>query len=197
MWVEAMRPLEVAGKNGWAMTDFSVMMVAVDLGDEFSFQLCPDKNRRRVWRRPGQRADPAFTIARHRGPQERVMYLGLIFQQYNAKPRSPLVAMNSYSLLNTSLASQIARSLSNRACLGYDGKADGSTNLEQPALNHVQSDTMTSAVLADPTRALQGTNKGSGPAMEESKNDVGCLEQLLLYADEHYLAGKLPLGHHI
>ncbi|GFU70084.1 15-hydroxyprostaglandin dehydrogenase [Trichonephila clavipes] len=56
---------------------------------------------------------------------------------------------------------------------------------------------MASAVLADPTRALQGTNRGSGPAMEESKNDVGSLEQLLLYADEHYLAGKLPLGDHL
>ncbi|GFU66955.1 uncharacterized protein TNCV_4296071 [Trichonephila clavipes] len=33
--------------------------------------------------------------------------------------------------------------------------------------------------------------------MEESENDVGCLEQLLLYADEHYLAGKLPLGDHL
>ncbi|GFW28740.1 15-hydroxyprostaglandin dehydrogenase [Trichonephila clavipes] len=53
---------------------------------------------------------------------------------------------------------------------------------------------MTSAVLADPTRALQGTNRGSGPVIEESENDVGSLEQLLLYANEHYLAGKLPLG---
>ncbi|GFW18213.1 uncharacterized protein TNCV_4007521 [Trichonephila clavipes] len=76
-------------------------------------------------------------------------------------------------------------------------EADGPTNLEQPTLNHVQSDTMASAVLADPTRALQGTNRGSRPAMEESKNDVGSLEQLLLYADEHYLAGKLPLGDHL
>ncbi|GFW78429.1 uncharacterized protein TNCV_1379751 [Trichonephila clavipes] len=56
---------------------------------------------------------------------------------------------------------------------------------------------MASAVLADPTRALQGTNRGSGPAMEESKNDVGSLEELLLYVDEHYLAGKLPLGDHL
>ncbi|GFY05558.1 hypothetical protein TNCV_4370671 [Trichonephila clavipes] len=31
-WVEAMRPLEDAGKNGWTMADFSVMRVAVDLG---------------------------------------------------------------------------------------------------------------------------------------------------------------------
>ncbi|GFS48543.1 uncharacterized protein TNCV_309741 [Trichonephila clavipes] len=33
--------------------------------------------------------------------------------------------------------------------------------------------------------------------MEESENDVGSLEQLLLYADENYLAGKLPLGDHL
>ncbi|GFT93389.1 uncharacterized protein TNCV_337541 [Trichonephila clavipes] len=44
---------------------------------------------------------------------------------------------------------------------------------------------MASAVLADPTRALQGTNRGSELAMEESENDVGSLEQLLLYTDEH------------
>ncbi|GFU02420.1 hypothetical protein TNCV_1239021 [Trichonephila clavipes] len=25
------------------------------------------------------------------------------------------------------------------------------------------------------------------------ENDLGCLEQLLLYEEEHYLAGKLPL----
>ncbi|GFV73738.1 histone-lysine N-methyltransferase SETMAR [Trichonephila clavipes] len=56
---------------------------------------------------------------------------------------------------------------------------------------------MASAILADPTRALQGTNRGSGPTMEESENVVGSLEQLLLYADEHYLAGKLPLGDHL
>ncbi|GFW83564.1 15-hydroxyprostaglandin dehydrogenase [Trichonephila clavipes] len=69
---------------------------------------------------------------------------------------------------------------------------DEPTNLEQPTLNHVQSETMASAVLADPTRAIQGTNRGSGPAMEESENAVESLEQLLLYTDEHYLAGKLP-----
>ncbi|GFX64984.1 uncharacterized protein TNCV_451221 [Trichonephila clavipes] len=53
---------------------------------------------------------------------------------------------------------------------------------------------MASVILADPTCALQGTNRGSRTAMEEPENDVGSLEQLLLYADEHYLAGKLPLG---
>ncbi|GFX80146.1 uncharacterized protein TNCV_2107921 [Trichonephila clavipes] len=39
---------------------------------------------------------------------------------------------------------------------------------------------MASAVLVDPKRALQGTNRGNGPAMEESEKDVGSLEQLLL-----------------
>ena len=33
--------------------------------------------------------------------------------------------------------------------------------------------------------------------MEESDMDVGSLEQLLLYADEHYLAGKSHLGDHL
>ncbi|GFV89861.1 uncharacterized protein TNCV_4690901 [Trichonephila clavipes] len=33
--------------------------------------------------------------------------------------------------------------------------------------------------------------------MKESEKDVGSIEQLLLYADEHYLAGKLPLGDHL
>ncbi|GFU93250.1 uncharacterized protein TNCV_1859811 [Trichonephila clavipes] len=76
-------------------------------------------------------------------------------------------------------------------------EAYGPTNLEQSTLNHVQSDTMASAVLANPTRDLQGTNRGSGPATEGSENDVESLEQLLLYADEHYFAGKLPLGDHL
>ncbi|GFT36217.1 15-hydroxyprostaglandin dehydrogenase [Trichonephila clavipes] len=65
-------------------------------------------------------------------------------------------------------------------------------NLKQPTLNHAQSDTMQSVVLADLTCALQGTNRGNRSAMEESENDVGSLDQLLLYSDEHYLAGKLP-----
>ncbi|GFW31619.1 uncharacterized protein TNCV_4682921 [Trichonephila clavipes] len=76
-------------------------------------------------------------------------------------------------------------------------EADEPINLEQPTLNHEQSNTISSAVLVDFTRTLQGTNQGSGLAMEESENVVGSLDQLFLYADEHYLAGKLPLGHHL
>ncbi|GFX10784.1 15-hydroxyprostaglandin dehydrogenase [Trichonephila clavipes] len=56
---------------------------------------------------------------------------------------------------------------------------------------------MASAVLGETTPALQGQIGGSGPAMEECENDVGSLRQLLLYVDEHYLAGKLPLGDHL
>ncbi|GFX71844.1 15-hydroxyprostaglandin dehydrogenase, partial [Trichonephila clavipes] len=74
---------------------------------------------------------------------------------------------------------------------------DGPTNLERPTLNNVQNDTMVSAVLSYPTSALQGTNRGRRPAMDESENDVRNFEQLLLYADEQYLAGKLTLGDHL
>ncbi|GFX04580.1 hypothetical protein TNCV_901081 [Trichonephila clavipes] len=34
LWVEVMRPLKDAGKNGWTEADFSVMMVMVDLGPQ-------------------------------------------------------------------------------------------------------------------------------------------------------------------
>ncbi|GFS84094.1 transposable element Tc1 transposase [Trichonephila clavipes] len=46
--------------------------------DEFHFQLCPDNQRRRVWRCPGQRADPAFPIACFTGPQPGVKARGAI-----------------------------------------------------------------------------------------------------------------------
>ncbi|GFX79538.1 uncharacterized protein TNCV_825271 [Trichonephila clavipes] len=101
MWVEEMRPLEDAGKNGWTVADFSVMIVAVDLGTQqirrkvFSvkscFQLCPENHRSCTWRRPGQRADPSFPIARQTGPQQGAMVWGAI--SFEAGPHwSPLEA---------------------------------------------------------------------------------------------------------
>ncbi|GFW57034.1 transposable element Tc1 transposase [Trichonephila clavipes] len=115
--------------SGAWLDQVGIMMI----GDESRFQLCPDDHRRRVWRRPGQRADPAFTIAHHTGPQPGVMvwgatsfdsrtplvtirgtlsaqrfvdhilrtvllpfllqYLGLIFQQDNARPYTVRVVM--------------------------------------------------------------------------------------------------------
>ncbi|GFY11726.1 transposable element Tc1 transposase [Trichonephila clavipes] len=44
--------------------------------NESRFQLCPDDHRRRIWRRPGQRANPAFPIARHTSPQPGVIVWG-------------------------------------------------------------------------------------------------------------------------
>ncbi|GFY20693.1 hypothetical protein TNCV_1119271 [Trichonephila clavipes] len=39
--------------------------------DESRFQLCSDDHRRRVWRRPAQRADPDFTTVCHADPFSR------------------------------------------------------------------------------------------------------------------------------
>ncbi|GFV85288.1 transposable element Tc1 transposase [Trichonephila clavipes] len=59
---------------GWNHADWGCKVFS----DESRFQLCPDDHRRRVWRRPGQRADPAFTIPHHTGPQPGVMVWGAI-----------------------------------------------------------------------------------------------------------------------
>ncbi|GFW05444.1 uncharacterized protein TNCV_3359611 [Trichonephila clavipes] len=61
-----------ASTNGWTVADFSVLI------DESRFQVCPDDHRRRVWRRPGQDADPSFTIARHTNPEPGVMVWGVL-----------------------------------------------------------------------------------------------------------------------
>ncbi|GFY31722.1 HTH_Tnp_Tc3_2 domain-containing protein [Trichonephila clavipes] len=83
--------------------------------DESRFHLRPDEHRRRVWSWPGKRADPAFTIARHTGPQQGIMYPGLIFQQDNAKPHTSRVTMNCLTASQT--LPWPARSLSSRTCL--------------------------------------------------------------------------------
>ncbi|GFV80648.1 transposable element Tc1 transposase [Trichonephila clavipes] len=67
IWVEAMRLLEDAGKNGWTVADFSFMMRRIPL------PTCPDDHRRYVWRSPVQLADPAFTIACQTGLQPGIM----------------------------------------------------------------------------------------------------------------------------
>ncbi|GFW05728.1 uncharacterized protein TNCV_3407941 [Trichonephila clavipes] len=92
-------------------------------GDESRFQPCPDDHRRRVWRRPGQHADPAFTP--HRPSTSPLpLFFSKIMPDHIWHACSYEL---SYSLSNTSLALQIAKFLSNRACLGYDGKATTST----------------------------------------------------------------------
>ncbi|GFX02495.1 HTH_Tnp_Tc3_2 domain-containing protein [Trichonephila clavipes] len=59
---------------------------------ESRFQLCPDDHRGRVWNSPGQRADPAFTIARHTGPQSGVTVRGAI----SFDSRTPLVVIRAH-----------------------------------------------------------------------------------------------------
>ncbi|GFS69230.1 transposable element Tc1 transposase [Trichonephila clavipes] len=144
--------------NGCAIQpDFMLLNVS----DESRFQLCPSDQRRRVWIRHGQHANPAFTNAHNSCPQTEVMIRDAIsFDSWCALVviRGILTAQRfvddilrivllpfllqytlslfsarqcqtmhdkscyelSYSFLNTSLACQIARFLSNRTCLGYD-----------------------------------------------------------------------------
>ncbi|GFY19775.1 uncharacterized protein TNCV_4649451 [Trichonephila clavipes] len=54
-------------RSGVTAPDSSLSTITL-FSDESRFQLCLDDHRRRVWRRPGQRVDPAFPIARHTGP---------------------------------------------------------------------------------------------------------------------------------
>ncbi|GFV53746.1 transposable element Tc1 transposase [Trichonephila clavipes] len=57
--------------------------------DESRFQLGPEDHRRRVWRRPWLRANPAFTITRQTGPQPRVM----VWSASSFDSRTPLVVI--------------------------------------------------------------------------------------------------------
>ncbi|GFV78242.1 transposable element Tc1 transposase [Trichonephila clavipes] len=77
-------PIVGLREGGWANRRIAGHMMFTD---ESCFHLCSDDNRRHVWRRPWQRADHAFTTARHTGPQQGVM-------QDNAKPKTTRFAMN-------------------------------------------------------------------------------------------------------
>ncbi|GFY22052.1 transposable element Tc1 transposase [Trichonephila clavipes] len=62
-------------RSGWNLADWG----HTEFSDESRFQLCPDDHRRRVWRHPRKRVDPASTIARHTGPQPGVVVRCAIF----------------------------------------------------------------------------------------------------------------------
>ncbi|GFV07632.1 transposable element Tc1 transposase [Trichonephila clavipes] len=72
-------------RSGWNHADRGRIVFI----NESRFQLCPDDHRRRVWRSPGQRADPAFTIVRPTGPQPRVIVWGAI----SFDSRTPMVVI--------------------------------------------------------------------------------------------------------
>ncbi|GFY21860.1 transposable element Tc1 transposase [Trichonephila clavipes] len=69
-------------RSGWNHTDWGCTMFS----DKSRFQLCPDNNRRRVWRHQGKRADPAFSIARHTSPQPGV----IVWRAISFDSRTPL-----------------------------------------------------------------------------------------------------------
>ncbi|GFW32247.1 transposable element Tc1 transposase [Trichonephila clavipes] len=76
-------------RDAWSSRSWKVMSSHSWKRDEFRFQLWPDDHRRRVWRRPGQRVDPACTIAGQLGPQAEVMIWGAI----SFDSRAPLVVV--------------------------------------------------------------------------------------------------------
>ncbi|GFV34811.1 HTH_Tnp_Tc3_2 domain-containing protein [Trichonephila clavipes] len=63
----------------WSVTDWG----RVIFSDESRFSLSADDHRTRVWRRTGQRSDPAFIVERHTAISQ-----GAIYQQDNARPHT-------------------------------------------------------------------------------------------------------------
>ncbi|GFW47948.1 transposable element Tcb2 transposase [Trichonephila clavipes] len=58
----------------WSVTDWR----RVIFSDESRFSLCADDHRTRVWRRTGQRSDPAFIVERHTAISQGVTVWGAI-----------------------------------------------------------------------------------------------------------------------
>ncbi|GFU83256.1 transposable element Tc1 transposase [Trichonephila clavipes] len=63
----------------WSVTDWR----RVIFSDESRFSLSADDHRTRVWRRTGQRSDPAFIVEWHTAISQ-----GAIYQQDNARPHT-------------------------------------------------------------------------------------------------------------
>ncbi|GFW05487.1 transposable element Tc1 transposase [Trichonephila clavipes] len=63
----------------WSVTNWR----RVIFSDESRFSLSDDDHRTRVWRRTGQRSDPAFIVERHTAISQ-----GAISQQDNARPHT-------------------------------------------------------------------------------------------------------------
>ncbi|GFW56945.1 HTH_Tnp_Tc3_2 domain-containing protein [Trichonephila clavipes] len=83
-WVDQEDRLIVKSTVTVPDSSLSALRRATLFSDESCFHLCPDDHRRRVWRHPGQRADPAFPIACHTDPQPGVMVWYAIF--FTAEP---------------------------------------------------------------------------------------------------------------
>ncbi|GFT25738.1 HTH_Tnp_Tc3_2 domain-containing protein [Trichonephila clavipes] len=74
-------PLHCRARLQWCLTRLGRNHAdwgRIVFSDESCFQPCPDDHRKRAWRRPGLRADSAFPIACHTGPQQEVIVWGAI-----------------------------------------------------------------------------------------------------------------------
>ncbi|GFV07215.1 transposable element Tc1 transposase, partial [Trichonephila clavipes] len=71
----------------WSVTDWR----RVIFSDESRFSLNADDHRTRVWRRTGQRSDPAFIVERHTAISQ-----GAIYQQDNARPHTARLSNNVF-----------------------------------------------------------------------------------------------------
>ncbi|GFU44135.1 hypothetical protein TNCV_4952961 [Trichonephila clavipes] len=156
IWVEAMRPLEDADKNGWAtVADISVMMdqsrlhtvepdysgaclnqVGIMLtGVVQRLETNPDSNcvltiiEDVSGDAHGSVPNLLSLLHATQALNKELLsrYHGLMFQQDIAKPHTKLVAMNCFTTYQTLPCP--ARSLSNRACLEYDRDHQGALSL--------------------------------------------------------------------
>lgn len=73
-------------RSTWNISDWSRIVFS----DESRFELSPDDQRRRVWRRPGQRWETHLTVYRHTARQVGVMVWGAI----SFHSRTPLVVIS-------------------------------------------------------------------------------------------------------
>ncbi|GFS75703.1 transposable element Tc1 transposase [Trichonephila clavipes] len=73
-------PVHCRARLQWclSLSGWNAVWGHIVFSDESRFHLCPDDHRRGVWRRPGRRTNPAFTIVRHTGPQQGVLAWGAI-----------------------------------------------------------------------------------------------------------------------
>ncbi|GFV05914.1 HTH_Tnp_Tc3_2 domain-containing protein [Trichonephila clavipes] len=117
----------------WSVTDWR----RVIFSDESRFSLSADDHRTRVWRRTGQRSDPAFIVERHTAISTRYVddiltpivlpmlssRPGAIYQQDNARPHTARLSqqcLQGYDVLPW--PRQVTRSFANRACLDALGR---------------------------------------------------------------------------
>ncbi|GFV03501.1 HTH_Tnp_Tc3_2 domain-containing protein [Trichonephila clavipes] len=75
-------------RSDWSHADWGPIVFS----NESCFQLCPDDHRGPVWGSPGQRADPAFTIVPHTGPEPGVIVWDII----SFDSRTPLTVIRTH-----------------------------------------------------------------------------------------------------